>query len=64
MKSSDAGNFYGSTTRVETSEDRDGSKIPRQTFSISEPSYNEVRENGTVNGQGFIFVWISKEKKF
>ena len=48
MKSSDAGgNYYGSTTRVETSEERD---ISRQTFSISEPSYNEVLENGSRNG--------------
>ena len=52
MKSSDAGNFYGSTTRVESSDDRDEAKIPRQTFSITEPSYNELRENGARNGQG------------
>ena len=60
MKSSDAGNFYGSTTRVESSDDRDEAKIPRQTFSITEPSYNELRENGARNGQGlFLFGRIS-----
>jgi len=54
MRSSDAGNYYGSTTRVESADDRDDAKIPRQTFSISEPNYNEVRENGARNGPGWL----------
>jgi hypothetical protein len=59
MKPNETGNFYGSTIRAETVDerdrDRDGPTIPKQTFSISEPTYNEVRENGTRIGIGEIF---------
>ena len=50
---SDTGNFYGSTIRTETETDvGSGSSIPKQTFAIVEPSFNELRENGSRNGSG------------
>ena len=35
-----------------------GSSIPKQTFAIVEPSFNELRENGSRNGSGM--KWFFK----
>ncbi len=49
MKPNDSGSNYGSTVRAE-SEGR--TEIPKQTFSISEPTYNEVHLNGSRHVSG------------